>query len=315
VNILSITAPIYLIIAAGFLSVRVGLFVLPEMRVLGKLVINFCVPAVVFRALSQQHPSDVLNYAYLLAYAGGSLGVLFATIAYARRVRGRPIALSALQGLAMSASNSAFVGYPIAQQLVGPPAGVALALTMMVENLLVMPIALAVADSGDSGERWQSALLRSAVGLLRSPLILAVLAGFAFALLEIPQPEVFARTIQIIATGATPVALFVVGGSLVGLSFGGMVRDVGPLALGKLLLHPLSVFALLWLLPSVDPAKRTAAILFAASPMMSVLPVLAQKYHHDRYCAAALLVSIILSFVTINALLWALGTLLGWTHA
>ncbi|HYS13194.1 MAG TPA: AEC family transporter [Burkholderiaceae bacterium] len=314
-NILSITAPIYLIIAAGFLSVRVGLFVLPEMRVLGKLVINFCVPAVVFRALSQQHPSDVLNYAYLLAYAGGSLGVLFATIAYARRVRGRPIALSALQGLAMSASNSAFVGYPIAQQLVGPPAGVALALTMMVENLLVMPIALAVADSGDSGERWQSALLRSAVGLLRSPLILAVLAGFAFALLEIPQPEVFARTIQIIATGATPVALFVVGGSLVGLSFGGMVRDVGPLALGKLLLHPLSVFALLWLLPSVDPAKRTAAILFAASPMMSVLPVLAQKYHHDRYCAAALLVSIILSFVTINALLWALGTLLGWTHA
>ena len=314
-NILSITAPIYLIIAAGFLSVRVGLFVLPEMRVLGKLVINFCVPAVVFRALSQQHPSDVLNYAYLLAYAGGSLGVLFGTIAYARRVRGRPIALSALQGLAMSASNSAFVGYPIAQQLVGPPAGVALALTMMVENLLVMPIALAVADSGDSGERWQSALLRSAVGLLRSPLILAVLAGFAFALLEIPQPEVFARTIQIIATGATPVALFVVGGSLVGLSFGGMVRDVGPLALGKLLLHPLSVFALLWLLPSVDPAKRTAAILFAASPMMSVLPVLAQKYHHDRYCAAALLVSIILSFVTINALLWTLGTLLGWTHA
>jgi predicted permease len=315
VNILSITAPIYLIIAAGFLSVRVGLFVLPEMRVLGKLVINFCVPAVVFRALSQQHPSDVLNYAYLMAYAGGSLGVLFATIAYARRVRGRPIALSALQGLAMSASNSAFVGYPIAQQLVGPPAGVALALTMMVENLLVMPIALAVAGSGDSGERWQSALLRSALGLLRSPLILAVLAGFAFALLEIPQPEVFARTIQIIATGATPVALFVVGGSLVGLSFGGMVRDVGPLALGKLLLHPLSVFALLWLLPSVDPAKRTAAILFAASPMMSVLPVLAQKYHHDRYCAAALLVSIILSFVTINALLWALGTLLGWTHA
>lgn len=314
-NILSLTGPIYLIIAAGYLSVRGGLFVLAEMRVLGKLVINFCVPALVFRSLSQQHPSDVLNGIYLLAYAGGSLSVLFAAFLYARRLRRRPVGLAALQGLGMSASNSAFVGYPIAQQLLGPSAGVALALTMMVENLLVMPLALALADSGASEERWQRALMRSAAGLLKSPLILAVLAGFAFALLEIPQPEVFARTIQIVATGATPVALFVVGGSLVGLSFGGMVRDVGGLALGKLLLHPFAVLVLLYVLPPVDPALRTAAILFAASPMMSIFPVLAQKYHHDRYCAAALLVSIILSFFTVNAVLWALATFLGWLPA
>ena len=37
-NILSLTGPIYLIIAAGYTSVRGGLFVLAEMRVLGKLV-------------------------------------------------------------------------------------------------------------------------------------------------------------------------------------------------------------------------------------------------------------------------------------
>ncbi|HTT10340.1 MAG TPA: AEC family transporter [Burkholderiaceae bacterium] len=311
-NILALTGPIYLIIAAGYLSVRGGLFVLAEMRVLGKLVLHFCIPALVFRSLSQQHPRDVLNGIYLLAYAGGSLAVLFGAFLYARRLRHRAVPLAALQGLAMSASNSAFVGYPIAQQLVGPSAGVALALTMIVENLLMMPLALALADSGTSEERWQRALARSAAGLLKSPLILAVLAGSLFALLEIPQPDVFARTIQIVATGATPVALFVVGGSLVGLSVGGMAREVGGLALGKLLLHPLAVLAALWILPPVDPALRTAAVLFAASPMMSVLPVLAQKYHHDRYCAASLLVSIILSFVTINALLWALGALLGW---
>jgi predicted permease len=155
-------------------------------------------------------------------------------------------------------------------------------------------------------------LARTVAGLLKSPLILAVLAGVVFAAVGIPQPEVFARTIQIVATGATPVALFVVGGSLVGLRLAGMVREVGGLALGKLLLHPLAVFVLLWILPPVDPGLRTAAVLFAASPMMSVFPVLAQKYHHDRYCAAALLVSIILSFVTINALLWTLGMLPGW---
>jgi len=80
-------------------------------------------------------------------------------------------------------------------------------------------------------------------------------------------------------------------------------------------LHMFAVFVLLWLLPPVDAGLRTAAILFAASPMMSVFPVLAQKYHHDRYCAAALLVSIILSFFTITFLLWALGMLPGWVPA
>jgi malonate transporter and related proteins len=307
VNILALTGPIYLIIAAGYLSVRAGLFVLAEMRVLGKLVINFCVPATVFHALSQQHPGDVLNGRYLIAYAGGSVVIFLAAFFVARRARGRPVALAAMQGLAVSGSNSAFVGYPIALQLVGHSAGVALALTMIVENMLMIPLTLAVADSGAEGERWQRGLARSVTALVRSPLILAVFAGVVFALLEIPQPDVFARTVQIVATGATPVALFVVGGSLVGLGFGGMVRDVGGLALGKLLLHPLAVFALLWLLAPVDPALRAAAVLYAASPMMSVLPVLAQKHHHDRYCAAALFVSIILSFFTINALLWTLG--------
>ena len=37
-DILSLTGPIYLIIAAGYLAVRGGLFVLAEMRVLDKLV-------------------------------------------------------------------------------------------------------------------------------------------------------------------------------------------------------------------------------------------------------------------------------------
>jgi malonate transporter len=35
-------------------------------------------------------------------------------------------------------------------------------------------------------------------------------------------------------------------------------------------------------------------------------PVLAQKYHHEGFCAAALLVTTVLSFVSISALLWAM---------
>ncbi|SDP82841.1 hypothetical protein SAMN05216303_107281 [Rhodoferax sp. OV413] len=316
-QILAITTPIYLIIAAGYLAVRCGLFAKPEMRVLGRFVINFCTPALIFRALSQRSLGEVLNAPFLLAYALGSLAVLFGAIAYVRRVRRQPLTPAAIQGLGMSASNSAFIGYPIVQQLIGPPAGVALALCMVVENLLILPLALALADRGDNrhgaGQRWHQVLAESFKGLLKNPMIVAIVAGFCFALLGLQLPEVLARTVQIVATAASPISLFVIGGTLVGLQLSGVRRDMATISFGKLVLHPLAVLAVLLLLPPIDPALRVAAVVFASVPMLSIYPVVAQKYHLEGLTAAALLVTTVASFLSISLLLWALHALLGWT--
>jgi predicted permease len=109
------------------------------------------------------------------------------------------------------------------------------------------------------------------------------------------------------------VALFVIGGSLVGLKLAGVRRDLAWVAMGKLILHPLAVFTLLWLLPPIAPELRIAAVLFAAMPMLSIYPVVAQKYGLEGFTAAALLVTTIASFFSISALLWAMQHLLGWT--
>lgn len=309
-QILTVTGPIYLIIAAGYLAVRYGLFTKAEMRVFGRFVIQFCLPALLFDALSRRRLAEVLNGPYLFAYALGSLAVLLAGYFYARRVRGAPMSLAGLQGLGMSASNTGYVGYPILVQLIGAPAGVALALSMMVENLLVLPLALALADA-QGGDGWRRALRASLHGLLRNPLIYAIVAGFLFALFEWRLPDVLGRTVQIVATASSPVALFVIGGTLVGLQVGGVRGDLARVTAGKLLLHPLAVGFLLWLLPPADPTLRTAALVLASMPMIGIYPVLAQKYHHEGFCAATLLVATVASFFTISLVLWGLHALPG----
>lgn len=316
-QILAITTPIYLIIAAGFLSVRFGLFNKPDMRVLGRFVVNFCLPALIFNALSKRPLGEVLNGPYLLAYAAGSLTVVLIGMLVGLRLRRQSMPLATMQSLGMAASNSGFVGYPIVLQLLGPTAGVALALTMLVENLLVLPLCFAMADNEgqDAAQRWHHALLNSLRNLLRNPLVLAILAGFCFSLLGLQLPAVLAQTVQIVATASSPVALFVIGGSLVGLKLAGVRRDLAWVACGKLLLHPLAVFTLLWLLPAglvVAPELRVAAVLFAAMPMLSIYPVVAQKYGLEGFTAAALLVATVSSFFTISSLLWAMHHLLGW---
>lgn len=313
-HILNITAPIYLIIAAGFLAVRFGLFSKEETRVMGRFVIQICVPALIFRALSQRSLGDVLNAPYLIAYALGSAAMLLGMVAYARRRRGHGLPMAALQGLGVSTSNSAFVGYPILTQTIGASAaGVGLALSMIVENLVALPLALAMAESGGASQRWYQTLARTLRGLLKNPMIIAILVGFVFAMLGLQLPEVVDRAVQVVATAASPVALFVIGGSLVGLKLGGVRRDIASVAFGKLVLHPLAVFCALWLLPPLDPQLRIAAVVFAGMPMLSMYPVLAQKYHHEGFCAAALLVTTVASFVSISVLLWAMHAVLGWT--
>ncbi len=315
-HILNITAPIYLIIAAGFLAVRLGLFSKDDTRVLGRFVIQFCVPALIFHALSQRSFGEILNASFLMAYAGAAVALSLGMMFYARRVRGHGMPMAALHGLGVSASNSAFIGYPILAQTIGPAAaGVGLALAMIVENLIALPLALVMADSGSGGaaQRWHHTLLRNLRGLLKNPMIAAILLGFTFSMLGAQLPEFMARTVQIVATAASPVALFVIGGSLVGLRLGGVRRDIATVTFGKLVLHPLLVFLALWTLPPLDPQLRIAAVVLAGMPMLSLYPVVAQKYHHEGFCAAALLVTTVASFISISVLLWAMHAVLGWT--
>jgi malonate transporter len=312
---LAITGPIYLVIALGFLAGHFGIFSKPDMRVLGTFVVKFALPALVFTALSQRPVNEILNGPYIIDYALASLAVMLVAFAWGWWRQGKSFTLSALCGLGMSSSNSGFIGYPIAVQVVGPSsAAVGLAMCMVVENLLMIPLGLMMADSGDStAGKWHRILVQSLGQLLRNPIILAMLGGVAVAALSVPISGVLARTINMLAMSSTAVSLFVIGGALVGLHMKGMRRDVSAIALGKLVLHPLTVGAMVWLLPPSDPTLRAAAVVFASVPMLSIYPILAQKYGFEGFCAAALLLATVLSFVTISVTLWLLGPFLGWT--
>lgn len=303
-SILSVTTPIYILIGVGFLAVRSGLLSKADNQALGRFVLYFCVPPLLFRAFAQRTLGDVINFPFLAAYAAGSVAVLLIGIVYARRVRGNPLPAAAMQAMGMCSSNSAFVGYPIALQLLGPAAGIALALCTVVENLLTMPLCLALAESSDRS-RWHQAILQSLKGLAKNPMIMGIMTGIVFSALNVRLPAVIESTIQLVATAASPVALFVIGGSLVGLKLSGQRTDMAAVAIGKLVLHPLAVLAALWLLPATDPTLMVAAVVFAAMPMLSIYPVLGQRYGLDGFCAAALLATTILSFFTISTLLWA----------
>ncbi|MNZ92220.1 putative transporter YfdV [compost metagenome] len=238
---------------------------------------------------------------YLLVYGIASLAVFWLGFLFSRLVRRDSLSGSALSGLGMSMSNSGFIGYPIVAMVLGPTAAVGLALGMMVENLLMLPMALALAEAGDQrGAGVGRALLETFRRLLRNPIIIAISLGLALALLDIRLPAVPLKAVEMLAHASAPVALFVIGASLNGLKIGNLFADIAQLSIGKLLLHPLAVLLCLFLLPVRDPNLRIAAVLFASAPMMSIYPIIGQRYGLEGRCAAALVASTVLSFITIG---------------
>lgn len=306
-EILAITIPIYVAIALGYGLTRWGIFPKSDMRAFGTFVVKVAMPALLFNALSQRKVSDILNADYVIAYALASLMTLALGIVWALRVGRHSRSMSSCFAMGMSCPNSGFVGYPIILLSLGPIAGVALALNMIVENLLIIPLLLAWAETGQGQQRWHQIVVQTLKGMLSNPMIWGIVLGFLFSWFEVQLPASLSRTVTLFAQASGALSLFVIGGSLVGLPVKGMGSNVAQIAVGKLLFHPLVMtFVLWWILPIQDPVLRMAALLTCAMPMFGIYPILTQKHGHDGLSAAALLVTTMASFVSLNALLWLL---------
>jgi hypothetical protein len=306
-SILLITAPIFLLVALGFALVRTDLFSGAWLPALGGFVYRVALPAQLFRSLIQRALPDVIDVRYLLAYAAGSLVVLGGTLLWARYLRRESLERSAIVAMGTSCSNSAFIGYPIALQVVGPIAGTALALCAIVENVLVLPLCLALADAGSaSHEPFVHAIGRALAALRKNPMVLSIVAGVLCSALHVSLVPPVARAVEMLAGASAPVALFFVGGSLVGLPLRGMFLDVYAVGFGKLIVHPLAVLAGLLLFVPADPTLRIAAVLIASAPMLSIYPIFGARHALQGFCAATLLVATLSSSVTTSVTIWLL---------
>ncbi|KAA0015938.1 AEC family transporter [Salinicola corii] len=304
-TILGAIIPIFILLGIGYLAVLKRVVDKAHIQGMGRYVINIALPALVIQALLERPLGDVFNVPYLLTYGLGS-GLAFAAMfAWVTWRSDQPLERRAMYALGTSASNSGFIGYPVAVLVIGPTASIAMALNMLIENLLVIPTALVLAEFARQPDNGFWATLKPvAVRILRHPLIIAIAAGTILAALNLHPPEPIARVLQMLAASSSPVALFVIGGTLCGLRVRGMVGDVSQIALAKLLLHPLSVLLMILLIPGLTPVFATAAIIFSCAPMLSMYPLLGQRYGFAELGTAALVMATVLSAVTLALGIW-----------
>lgn len=302
--ILSLTSPTFMLIAIGYIVVKTGWMPKENVRSLAWFVVNIGLPAALFKALSSRSFQDILHYDYILVYGLGSL-LSFTTLFIWARLRNKMITECALFGLGASVSNSLMVGFPIVTQLFGDEALVPFTLTLIVENLFILPLALALADTGQQkNSHFFTAFAKSLPQLVKNPIILSIVFGITSTIFGIQPPELAIKIIDVLAVTVAGVSLFAIGGMLVGLKTRGMVTDLGSIVMGKLIIHPLSIFIVMLFFPAMPLLFQHVGILLACMPMFSVLAVIGMRYQHGDICSAVLLPTTLVSFITINLVVW-----------
>lgn len=309
--VLAITFPIFAMVALGYLLVARGVFRHADMRVFGGWVMNLALPALIFQAVASRPAAEVFNPGYMGAYlVGGLVTMLLAYLWFSATTD------ASRRGVAVmgtSCPNSGFVGYPLMLILMPDFAGLALAMNMLVENVVLVPMALVIMEMGKPAGHSHPArrVGKVLISVAKRPMVIGMALGLLVSLFGLELPEPVTRLVGLIAASAAAVALFVIGGSLVGVPARGNRALAGQIVAGKLLLMPLATFLAVLGLGAlglgVTGELRTAVILTAALPMLTVYSVFAQEAGHEGLASFAQLGATAGAFVTLNLLLLVLG--------
>lgn len=308
-SILAIIFPIYAALAIGYGAVRWRWFRASDLPVLGRYVMAIALPALLFRAVATRPLAEVFHPGYIAIYAAGGLATIalaFAWFSFAAPDRGR----RGVAVLGSACANSGFIGYPMMLLALPDVAAQVLALNMLVENVLLIPVMLVILDMGtqDSGTGPVTVAQRLAMDLVKRPMIIGLLCGLAMSAVGLSLPAPLVRLLDMLAASAAPLSLFVIGGSLAGLPMKGNRVLAVQIAAAKLIAQPgLTFLVALGFgaigMATLPPDLFAGLILTAALPMMGIYTVLAQERGLGGAASIAMLVATTAGFFTLSALL------------
>lgn len=299
--------PFFAVIAVGYFSGRSGFFPDSAAAVLTKFVFYFALSAMLFRFAATQSLAEVLDWAVVQAYLLGTLAVYLLATGVAL-LRGRGVQEGAVEAQCAVIGNVGFLGIPMLGLLLGPEALGPILMVLAVDLIVFGSLIVILITGARDGRVSPLILLTVLRGLLRNPMIVAIVLGFAWSGFGVPVPGPLDAFLALLGGAATPGALFAIGASLASKSTERIVV-AGWLSFAKLVLHPLAVAGVaLWAF-DLDPYTFGVVVAAAALPVAGNVYILAQHYGvAPQRVSASILISTVLSILTVSLVIARLGS-------
>ena len=308
-SVLLITFPFFALVLCGYLAARTRLLPQPAIPGLNAFVLYFALPCMLYRFGASTPIAQLIDPAAAGVYLLCALVMVAGTVLATRgpRMGWNDAAFGALVA---AFPNTGFMGVPLLVALLGAAAAGPAILTIAIDMVITSSLCVALSRLDVAGTHGMAVALRKALrGMAGNPMPWAIALGALASAVHFKLPGPLDQSVAMLADAASPVALFTIGAVLARSQMNEheqvAARDYVPIALAKLLLHPLLVWAVgqgaIALGLPLTPFALTALVLLAALPSASNVALLAERFGaHNGRITRTILVSTALAFVSFS---------------
>jgi malonate transporter and related proteins len=292
-DILLVTFPFFALVFAGYVAARRRMLPFDAISGLNTFVLYFALPCMLYRFGASTPIAQLVDLVAASVYLLCALAVVALAIATSKneRIGWNDASFGALVG---AFPNTGFMGVPLLIALLGAAAAGPAILTILVDLLITSSLCIALSRLDGADEHGASKAAKNAlIGVAMNPMPWSIVLGGVASAVGFKPLQPINSTIGLLADAASPVALFTIGAVLARSQYVAAmnehapmpVRDFVPVALIKLLVHPLLVWgvghvAILAGVPLRESSLKVM-VLVAALPSASNVAMLAERFGAD----------------------------------
>ena len=298
----SVILPVIAVILIGYLAALRGLLSDEQVAALNRFVFVISSPALLFRNVALTEFPAVIPWGLWLSYYGGLMVIMALGFFAARFVfREGPATARIIFGFGSAFSNTVMLGIPIILTAFGPAAGLPLFLVLAFHGILAFTLVLSSMEFATNPQAGFKSVLPKLLRTIREQIVmLALLAGVIWNFIGLGLAAPVDRFLDLLGSAAIPVALVAIGGRLAFISIKAAFVSALMISVFKLVLMPLTVYALAHYVFGLPPLFTATITVLAAMPSGVFTAVFAAQYETAEDTASStIVISTLLGAVTL----------------
>ena len=270
---------------------------------LNRFVVWLALPAQLFNFAANSGWQTLWQPGFITAFFLSCL-IVFVMVLLISWMRHRDLAAASFDGLSASYSNTGYMGIPLCALALGQD-GLAPAIISTFIVFVMFALATIFIEIGILSHKKSHEILFSVIkSLCSNPLLIAPVAGLAWAASGLTLYDPIAQVIAFLAAASTPCVLVSIGLFLIQKSAAAPVRAWG-ISLAKLILQPVIAWVIAGPILELPSLWVNAIVILSALPTGTGPFMLTQYYKADgSVISRVVLITTVSSLLTLSLFLW-----------
>ena len=306
---LNATMPVFLVIVVGWFLMQIKLFNKEFLAVADKYVFKVALPVLLFRDIATTNLREGFQLKFVL-FCMAATTVMFLGIWGLASLLMKDKSMVGAFTQAAARGSAAVLGIAFVENIYGSSGMAPLMIVSAVPLFNIYSVIILTLCAGDSRAQGRGETIKRAfLNVLKNPIIIGIVLGVPFSLLNVQLPVILSKAVSNIAGTATPIALLVVGASFEGRKALAKLKPTLIASLLKLLVIP-AVFFPFAVMLGFRGSELVAILVMLGSPTTVTCYIMAKNMGNDAELSASTVVmATLLSSVTLTFWIFLLKTL------